>query len=96
VQYGPVALEDAVGIAAAKYEPGYYLYVAQVGDDGAFALSDALLVTTQWGSLFDAHGSKAYVSVGNALAVYDFSGAPFYTGLYAINVGAADLNIVYE
>ena len=82
VQYGPVPLEDAVGIAAAKYEPGYYLYVAQVGDHGAFTLSDALLVTTQWGSLFDAHGSKAYVTVGNALAVYDFSGASGLVDLY--------------
>jgi hypothetical protein len=81
-QYGPVALADVVRIAGAKDEPGYYLYAVHVGDNGVFALSDAVLVTKQWGSLFDAHGTKAYVTVGNALAIYDFADAPSLVDLY--------------
>jgi len=78
----PTPLSDLIGVTTQNDEPGYYLYAAQVSDAGTFALSDGLLVTKQWGSLFDAHGARAYVTVGNALAVYDFSAAGSLAGLY--------------
>lgn len=76
----PVAATD--GTVSSTDESRYSLYAATLSDSGTFDLGDPVLVTKQWGSLFDAHGSKAYVSVGNALAVYDFSGTPALAGLY--------------
>jgi hypothetical protein len=70
------------GTVSSTDESRYSLYAAQLNDAGTLDLGDPVLVTKQWGSLFDAHGSRAYVSVGNALAVYDFSGTAALAGLY--------------
>ena len=55
------------------YDEGYRLYVVAVGADGQLSLGDGVLVTDQWASLLDAHGDSAYVSIGNAIARYDFA-----------------------
>ena len=63
-------------------ESGYYVYSAGLGDSGTFDLGDGLLVTKQWGSLFGAQGPKAYVTIGNALAVYDFASSGALVDIY--------------
>lgn len=80
VSVEPVSATD--GTVSSTDESRYSLYAATLSDAGIFDLGDPVLVTKQWGSLFDAQGSKAYVTIGNALAVYDFSGAPALAGLY--------------
>jgi len=56
------------------YWNGYRLYAASVGPEGRLSLGDGVLVTEQWGTLLDANDESAYVSIGNAIARYDFSG----------------------
>jgi len=60
---------------------GYYLYAASVGPDGDLSLSEGLLVTHEWGNLLDAQGTIAYITIGNAVAWYDFSGKGAYAGV---------------
>ena len=55
------------------YDNGYNLYAVDVANDGDLELSEKVVVTTQWGSLLDAYGDTAYVTVGNALARYSFN-----------------------
>jgi len=55
------------------YTSHYMLYAAYVSPDGGLSLSDKVLATDYWGSLLDGHGTTAYVSVGGAVARYDFT-----------------------
>jgi len=48
-----------------------------------------------WGTFNTGVGSSTTIS-GQGNFTFDFAGAPFYTGLYVINTGAADLSIIYE
>ncbi|HNR34836.1 MAG TPA: beta-propeller domain-containing protein [Candidatus Hydrogenedentes bacterium] len=64
------------------YDNGYQLAAVSVGADGALAKSGQVKVTDQWGNLLDARGVKAYAVVGNAIAVYDFTGEPALQGVY--------------
>ncbi len=76
VQPGSVSVPVAAGLdaAPAKDQTGYFLYAASVSSNGRLSLSDGFQATDQWATLFDAHGDTAYVTIGNAVAVYDFSG----------------------
>ncbi len=78
----PIPLLEAIGISSTENESGYYVYSAGLGDSGTFDLGDGLLVTKQWGSLFGAQGPKAYVTIGNALAVYDFASSGALVDIY--------------
>ncbi len=64
------------------YDNGYRLSAVSVGSDGALALAGQVNVTGQWGSLLDARGAKAYVTLSNAVAVYDFTAEPTLQGVY--------------
>ncbi len=56
------------------YADGMRLYAGAVAPDGALNLGRAILVTKDWGNLFDAWSSSAYVILGgSAIARYDFS-----------------------
>jgi hypothetical protein len=85
-----VALPDGISMvmgrgarvyADAYTSDGYQLYAASVGPDGDLSLSEGLLVTHEWGSLLDAQGTTAYITIGNAVAAYDFSGEGAYAGM---------------
>lgn len=64
------------------YDDGYKLYAASVENDGKLALGTGLLVTKQWASLLDAQGDTALVTVGNAIAQYQFGGAGTLIDVY--------------
>ena len=55
------------------YSSNYALYAAYVDPDGQLSLSDEVVVTDSWASLMDGHGTIAYVSIGSAVARYDFT-----------------------
>ncbi|NIA12616.1 MAG: hypothetical protein GWP08_00955 [Nitrospiraceae bacterium] len=77
-----VDLPDNVGVVKGRganvfldaYDSGYLLYKAAIAPDGTLTMTPGLLVTQQWGNLLDAKGETAYVTVGSAVARYDFSG----------------------
>ena len=62
---------DRVYIEA--FDEGCYLYVATVAPDGDLAISPGLLVTEQWANILDGKDDTVLMTVGNAIASYDFS-----------------------
>ena len=64
------------------HDSGLLLYKAAVAPDGTLTMAPGLLVTKQWGSLLDANADTVYVTVGSAIARYDFSGDGALAGLF--------------
>jgi hypothetical protein len=64
------------------YDNGYNICAISVDNDGALSAGPKVPVTDQWASLLGAHNAKAYVAIGNAVAVYDFAGTPVLDQLY--------------
>jgi hypothetical protein len=55
------------------YNTGYSLTAVSVAGDGGMTASDAILVSDQWASLLACDSSSAYIAIGDAVAVYDFT-----------------------
>ena len=63
------------------YTSGYGIYAVSLEPDGSLSLGEEVKVTDNWASLLDARGTTAYVSIGNAVARYDFSGEDVFRDL---------------
>jgi len=75
-----IGRDDRVYIQA--YDEGCYLYAATVAPDGDLAMTPGLLVTEQWANILDGQGDDVLMTVGNAIAHYDFSEGGALADLY--------------
>jgi len=66
------------------YEDGYGIEAVSVNANGQLEVGDEVLVTEQWGTLLGAHADSVYLSVGDAIVRYDFSGEPVLADLVEV------------
>ena len=83
-----------------KYGPGnlHKVMICTAGTAGVtLAVYDSTfpVASASWGTLNAGVGSSANIS-GQGNFAYDYSGAPFYTGLCAVLSGPASINVIYE
>ena len=63
------------------FDEGCHVYVASVAADGELGVGPGVLVTEQWANILDGKADTVVMSVGNAIATYDFSAGGSFADL---------------